>query len=128
MNKPSDVRQRIVERRATLGWSQNRLSLEAGVAPAQISRYESGKSKPSAQVLARLAEAMLVPFDWLLSGHDESGFENTHDERGLSMCVELDEESANFLKELKEKWGITDDMIFKAGLLALKNIKTPNDE
>ncbi|EBH3061870.1 helix-turn-helix transcriptional regulator [Salmonella enterica] len=59
---------RIIERRAELEMSQNDLACEAGVAPAQISRYESGKTLPRPKVIARLAEALLVPYSWLAYG------------------------------------------------------------
>ncbi|MCU6406630.1 helix-turn-helix domain-containing protein [Enterobacter quasiroggenkampii] len=59
---------RIIERRAELEMSQNDLAREASVAPAQISRYESGKTLPRPKVIARLAEALLVPYAWLAYG------------------------------------------------------------
>lgn len=48
--------------------SQNQLAVKAGIAPAQVSRYESGTSNPSIKTLGKLAAALGVNFDWLQSG------------------------------------------------------------
>lgn len=128
MTKNDDIIKRIIERRAVLGWSQSKLATMAKVAPAQISRYESGKSAPSAQVLGRLANAMAVPFDWLVSGSDESGFENTRDERGVSVSIEFDEETYNLLEKLKNEHGVSEEDIIKAGLLAYKILNSKTKE
>lgn len=123
MANKDDMPKRIVARRAELGWSQSKLAQLAHVAPAQVSRYESGKSKPSAQVLSRLADAMAVSFDWLLTGNDESGFENIKDDSVVSMSIELDQESSRLLAALKKEHGVSDDTIIKAALLTFKALK-----
>ncbi|HCW16868.1 helix-turn-helix domain-containing protein [Achromobacter sp.] len=46
--------------RAERGLSQIDLATHAGIAPAQLSRYELGKSYPRAEVLAKLADALGV--------------------------------------------------------------------
>lgn len=68
MTKNDDIARRITSRRADLGWSQERLSQESGVAAAQISRYESGLNKPRANIVGKLASAMAVEFSWLAYG------------------------------------------------------------
>ena len=65
----ADLAFRIVKARAGLGWSQLQLAEAAGVAPGQISRYESGKNTPRPQLVAKLAAAMNVSFEWLANGH-----------------------------------------------------------
>lgn len=60
--------QRLIQARAIRRMSQLNLATASGVAAAQISRYESGRSKPRAEVLARLSRALEVPFEWLLRG------------------------------------------------------------
>lgn len=59
---------RLTRSRAALGWSQLELSSVTGVAAAQISRYESGRNVPRAEVVAKLARALGVNFDWLFFG------------------------------------------------------------
>ncbi|OCQ53545.1 transcriptional repressor DicA [Photorhabdus australis subsp. thailandensis] len=81
MTNDNSIASRLIERRVMLGWSQNELAKQSEVAPAQISRYESGKSKPSTQVIGRLANAMYVPFEWLAYG-DTTRFENVKNESG----------------------------------------------
>jgi len=62
--------ERIKTVRKQLSWSQKQLSIESGVAIEQISRYESGKSKPNRKVLERLAAALDVT-PAFLSGSDD---------------------------------------------------------
>ena len=59
---------RLIQRRAEQGYSQEELSKISGIAAAQISRYEAGKNKPRANIIAKLAEALDISFDWLAYG------------------------------------------------------------
>lgn len=68
MTKNDDVAARIIERRAELGWTQDQLAKEAGVAAAQISRYESRINAPRFNIISKLSKAMMVPFSWLAYG------------------------------------------------------------
>ncbi|EAA8863392.1 XRE family transcriptional regulator [Salmonella enterica subsp. enterica] len=78
MTKHDDIKTRLIARRAELGWSQERLSKESGVAAAQISRYEAGLNKPRANIIAKLASAMTVEFGWLAYGiRDNPDLEET---------------------------------------------------
>jgi transcriptional regulator with XRE-family HTH domain len=60
----------LAERVKTLrdehGWSQTDLAGRIGAAPAQVSRYESGRTAPSADTVIRLAETFGVSCDYLL--------------------------------------------------------------
>lgn len=60
--------QRIIKARSARGWSQADLAEISGIAPAQISRYEQGRNAPRPPVLAKLAKALEVDFDWLAMG------------------------------------------------------------
>jgi len=60
--------QRIIKARSARGWSQADLAEISGIAPAQISRYEQGRNAPRPPVLAKLAKALEVDFDWLATG------------------------------------------------------------
>lgn len=64
----SAIGDRIAEARQKAGLSQAELGQVADVAQTQISRYESGRAVPRRAVLARLAEALRVPLEWLAFG------------------------------------------------------------
>jgi transcriptional regulator with XRE-family HTH domain len=64
---------RLIKARSAMGWSQQNLSEVSGVAAAQISRYEAGRSSPRAEVLAKLARALNVEFAWLAHGDGPVG-------------------------------------------------------
>lgn len=53
------------------GWSQRELARQSGVGDAQISRYESGLSDPTATSLKALAEALDVSIDYLVGLTDD---------------------------------------------------------
>lgn len=71
MTKENHFTKRMIARRADQGLSQEDLSKRSGVAAAQISRYELGKSKPRPNVIAKLAEALKVPYEWLAYGDND---------------------------------------------------------
>lgn len=62
---------RIVEARTARGLAPHELAAAAAVAPAQLSRYESGAAIPSVQTLVRLAGALGVSLDFLAGRTDE---------------------------------------------------------
>lgn len=57
---------RLRERRKLLGITQEALAKAVGTNQAQISKFESGESVPSSDILAALAENLDVSADWLL--------------------------------------------------------------
>lgn len=59
---------RLMATRAEKGMSQAELADKAGIAPAQLSRYESGRNKPRGEIVARLARALEVSMQWLCTG------------------------------------------------------------
>lgn len=66
---------RLIRARSSRGWSQQDLSKASTVAAAQISRYEQGSNAPRPPVIAKLAAALGVSFDWLMSGSEPSDLE-----------------------------------------------------
>ena len=52
--------------RESRGQSQNDLERAVGVSHVQISRYESGKSEPSLDIVAKFARSLDVTADYLL--------------------------------------------------------------
>lgn len=73
MTNNDTLASRLIRRRAELGYTQDQIAKLAGIAPAQISRYESGINKPRAKMIASLAEVLSVPYEWLATG-DETNF------------------------------------------------------
>lgn len=60
---------RVRERRQALGWTKSRLADEAGIDVSQVSRIERGvTTAPSPDKITRLARALGVSTDWLLTG------------------------------------------------------------
>ncbi|WP_025155236.1 helix-turn-helix domain-containing protein [Morganella morganii] len=70
MTNNDTLASRLTRRRAELGYTQDQIARLAGVAPAQISRYESGVNKPRAKMIASLAEVLSVPYEWLATGNE----------------------------------------------------------
>ena len=106
MTKKDSIASRMIERRAMLGWSQSFLAKMSGVAPAQISRYEREEMKPSVPVMAKLADALTVPFGWLASG-DETVFVNKRNEKGeVPHSIELNDDIDKALEEGAAEAGI----------------------
>ncbi|MDR3014779.1 MAG: helix-turn-helix domain-containing protein [Delftia acidovorans] len=64
--------QRLIKARSIHGWSQADLAESSGVAAAQISRYEQGRTTPRPPVVAKLAKALGVRFEWLAFGQDDT--------------------------------------------------------
>lgn len=69
MIKNESIAMRMFERRAELGLSQEQLAEVSGIASTLISRYESGKHKPRAKTIVKLAIALGVTFSWLSFGY-----------------------------------------------------------
>ncbi len=62
-----DLHKRIKKLRQDKEWTQQELADKVGVKQKQISSYETGVSKPSANVLMRIAEVFDVSTDSLLA-------------------------------------------------------------
>jgi transcriptional regulator with XRE-family HTH domain len=60
--------ERLHRYREDRGLSQRQLALQAGVAPAQMSRYERGLGLPGADTLVSIAKVLQVSLDTLLMG------------------------------------------------------------
>lgn len=59
---------RLMDARLAIGFSQRQLAQAVNVSAAQISRYESGDAIPRPGVAKRLAEHLGVTTKWLVSG------------------------------------------------------------
>lgn len=76
----STVGQRIKKRRLHLGMSQERLATLAEVSQKQISRYESGSSDPTGDVIVALSHALETSTDYLLGETDDPSPLHTRDD------------------------------------------------
>lgn len=63
---------RLKTRRKQLNWTQDQLAQIAGTTIANISNYEHGNQKPSANMLYRLAQALDCSIDYLLGLSDQA--------------------------------------------------------
>ena len=109
-----DFQHRLVKARSGHGWSQAELAEVSGIAPAQISRYEQGKSKPRTEVIAKLAKSLAVGFDWLAYGNGEIDeglavplYPNSKTE---TISVDLDEDLKAAVLQVCRERGITVEM------------------
>ena len=59
--------------RKRLGWTRDQLSEESGVSVSMIAKVEQGRSRPSARTAMRLARALRVEVDDLLTPADADG-------------------------------------------------------
>lgn len=116
--------QRLIQRRAEMGLSQADLASKAGVAPAQISRYESGKHEPRPHVAARLAEALQCSVRWLFNGDDVLGDPAALSvdyvrrvDGGAEVSVELSQTALESLEATSERLGISKERLLKAFVL-----------
>ncbi|KAB2370985.1 helix-turn-helix transcriptional regulator [Bacillus sp. RM2(2019)] len=67
-----NARDRIIKKRKELGLNQTELAKRAGLKAPAISQYESGARNPSYDALIRLANALNVKVDYLVSGVESS--------------------------------------------------------
>ena len=117
-----DLAQRLIKARSGHGWSQADLAEVSGVAAAQISRYEAGRSKPRSEVVAKLAKSLAVRFEWLAYGQgeielDDGGEVPKHpSSRGVITEIEVDDELRKSMEAIAKDEGITYEMAFSVAL------------
>ena len=71
MTENEGISERIRNRRIELGLSQAQLSRDTGIAAPQLSRYESGSNEPRPDIAAKIANALKVSLEWLITGQGE---------------------------------------------------------
>jgi transcriptional regulator with XRE-family HTH domain len=74
---------RLRDLRKQKGLSQTELAEAVGVHYTHIGRYERGKSRPAADTLKRLADALGVSGDYLLEGATEAAARARFEDREL---------------------------------------------
>lgn len=65
------ISEKIKELRKAKGWSQGQLAKKINSLPQHISRYERGIVTPSAETLAKIANAFGISADYLLNEKQE---------------------------------------------------------
>lgn len=66
----ADVGQRIYIRRKQLAITQEQLAELAGATPQAISNYERGERELKASTAVKIADALHISCDWLLTGRE----------------------------------------------------------
>lgn len=113
--------QRIIKARSGHGWSQAELAEVSGIAAAQISRYEQGRNVPRPPVIAKLAKALAVSFEWLAYGkgdpEDGSDVPQYPASQKLIGAIELDGELLDAVELMAKESGLSIEMTIKRTLL-----------
>jgi len=78
-----EFKARIKQARTQKGYSQKELAQEVGVHVTNISRYERGENRPTAEVLSRLAEVLEVSVDFLMMGSVDQAASDSISDREL---------------------------------------------
>jgi transcriptional regulator with XRE-family HTH domain len=99
----SDFASRLKQLRTQRNLSQSELAKQVGVHYNHIGRYERGQSKPTAQTLTKLAEALSVSTDFLMEGNANEAAKATFQDRELLMqfkqVEQLSDEDKHLVKE-----------------------------
>jgi transcriptional regulator with XRE-family HTH domain len=90
-DKSYPIHSKIKELRNSNGWKQRDLAEKIGTDSRMISLYESGKSIPSAEVIAKIAEVFNVTADYILfNGTPKIPLKRNADNDFLEKLYEVD--------------------------------------
>lgn len=99
----TDFASRLKPLRAQRGLSQSELAKLVGVHYNHIGRYERGQSKPGAQTLTKLAEALGVSSDFLMDGNTDEAAKASFQDRELliqfKQVEQLNDNDKHLVKE-----------------------------
>jgi transcriptional regulator with XRE-family HTH domain len=109
--------ERLRKIRTEKGISKIDLGKLAGIHHAQIGRYENKGAHPSADVLAKLANALDVSVEFLLNGNKENLSENTLSDKELLSQFRAVEQMPEDEKSVVKK--VIDALITKSKLKQL---------
>jgi transcriptional regulator with XRE-family HTH domain len=117
--KKQSFQSRLKEARIKKGLSQAELSKLVGAYVSNISRYERGEHYPATEMLSKLAEALDVTTDFLMSGSiDDKATNAISDKELLSQFQRLEKlpkDKKHIIKEVIEAY------LFKAAVQQLHN-------
>ena len=84
--------ERLKQLRKRNGFSQRELAKKTGLHHGQYGRYERGDSKPYAETLTKIADALNVSVDYLLEGTEEDAITaNVKDKDLLTLFTEVEQ-------------------------------------
>ncbi|SMB98015.1 Helix-turn-helix [Thermanaeromonas toyohensis ToBE] len=101
-NVTKKLGERLRKAREAKGLTQAQLGALLNVSDATINRYEKGQRSPDPEMLVKLAEALNVSTDYLLTGKQASILEYEAAHRTDDSTDELPEEARRSLEEFKE--------------------------
>ncbi|OFX18419.1 MAG: transcriptional regulator [Bacteroidetes bacterium GWA2_31_9] len=108
---------RILSLRKEKNWSQSDLAKMVGVTYAQIGRYETKNTQPSAEVLKKIADALNTSTDYLMYGNkDEKARAALEDTELLQQFKEVEKMNNEDKKTIKN---IIDAFIKRSKLLQI---------
>lgn len=113
----NDLGGRIMQLRKEKGLSQTDLANQVGVSYAQIGRYETKGTQPSADILKKLADALNTTSDFLMNGNkDDKAVATLNDNELLKQFKEVDKMSPEDQDTIKK---LIDAFITKAKIKQL---------
>jgi len=94
--------QRLKELRKKNGYSQRELAEVTGLHHSQYGRYERGGSKPYANTLTKIADALNVSVDYLLEGEtQDAAIANMEDQELLKLFTEIEKLDSDVKDKVK---------------------------
>ncbi len=102
------ISEKIKKLRQEKGWSQAQLAKKLNILPQHISRYERGIIIPSAETMAKIANAFGISIDYMLNETSENSSEfklkDKELQRYFEKVDELDEKDKEVIKRVIESF------------------------
>ncbi len=109
-----EFKDRLKESRLKEKLSQGKLAEIVGIHVTNVSRYERGEHKPSTQILSKIANALNVTTDYLMSGSlNEQAVSMISDKELLSQFQRLEKLPNNKKDVIKE---VIEAFLFKTNV------------
>jgi transcriptional regulator with XRE-family HTH domain len=105
--------ERLKEARTKKGLSQSDLAKKVKLHYTQIGRYENKGAQPSADILSKLADALDVTTDFLMSGSQDEMAEGISDKELMTQfkrIAKLPKEKKAIIKELLDAFLLKNDL------------------
>ncbi len=93
----NEIGKRIRELRLKKGLTQKELGALCGIAEPNIGKYELGKQNPKYGTLFKIADALNVPYDYLLFGEENPYKEANLEEMLWSIVDELEDKASELV-------------------------------
>lgn len=97
-----ELSERLLNLRKSFGKTQKELSVISGIPVVTYRYYESGRGKPSAENLKKLADAFRVPVDYLLGKTSLSPEQDLVSLAGDDLADLTDEQKALIISEITQ--------------------------